>query len=175
MDEISLIASVTMTMTALVEAALSEIPGPLGGTTTVGARSPQEMAPAHPTAGAGSVSVWLYRIDQDAVNRPLPPAGVGGVPAFFRSVPLHYLVTAQAQEPNDEQTLLGAALKVFEDHPVVAGADLKGSLQGEAGEVRITPEPLTIEDLTRVWRALRVPLRPSLAYRVEVSVTEGAT
>ncbi len=175
MDEIRLIASVTQTMIDLIESALSVIPGPLGGAVTVEARSPREMVLTDPTAEASFVSMWLYRVDQDAVNRPVPPTGAEEMPSFPRSITLHYLVSARAKEPNDEQTLLGVALKVFADHPVVAGVDLKGSLQGDAGEVRITPEPLTIEDLTRVWRALGVPLRTSLAYGVQVLAIDGAT
>ena len=85
---------------------------------------------------------------------------------------LSYLVTPLAQEPAEEQILLGKVLQVFNDHAILRGADLQKSSQVQPlelqDEIRLSLEMLSLEEITRVWNALQEPYELSVAYRVQI-------
>ena len=70
---------------------------------------------------------------------------------------LYYLLTAFApatQDPTeqtlDAQLLLGFAMRVLFDNGILTGSVLKGNLPRDE-ELRLTLQPMTVEDLTRIW------------------------
>jgi hypothetical protein len=70
---------------------------------------------------------------------------------------LYYLLTAFApatQDPTDQtldaELLLGFAMRVFFDNGILTGTALRGDLP-RAEELRLTLQPMTVEDLTRIW------------------------
>jgi hypothetical protein len=70
---------------------------------------------------------------------------------------LYYLLTAfgaQTQDPSDQtldaQLLLGFAMRVFFDNGILAGSTLQGDFRPDE-ELRLTLQPMTVEDLTRIW------------------------
>jgi len=70
---------------------------------------------------------------------------------------LYYLLTAfgaQTQDPSDQtldaQLLLGFAMRVFFDNGILAGSTLLGDFRPDE-ELRLTLQPMTVEDLTRIW------------------------
>jgi len=70
---------------------------------------------------------------------------------------LYYLLTAFApatQDPTDQtldsQLLLGFAMRVFFDNGTLTGSILQGNLPRD-DELRLTLQPMTVEDLTRIW------------------------
>jgi hypothetical protein len=83
----------------------------------------------------------------------------GNQPAGELSEPLdlYYLLTAFApatQDPTDQtldaQLLLGFAMRVFFDNGTLTGSVLQGNLPRDE-ELRLTLQPMTVEDLTRIW------------------------
>jgi hypothetical protein len=90
------------------------------------------------------------------------------------AVNLYYLLTAFS--PGGGQTLtnrtleahrlLGAAMRVFYDNGILTGTKLKGNLKKE-DELRVTLQPITVEDLTRIWGVFPdSPYRTSVSYLV---------
>ena len=70
---------------------------------------------------------------------------------------LYYLLTAVGavtQDPSDQtldaQLLLGFAMRVFFDNGILAGSTLQGDFHPDE-ELRLTLQPMTVEDLTRIW------------------------
>jgi hypothetical protein len=70
---------------------------------------------------------------------------------------LYYLLTAFApatQDPTDQtldaELLLGFAMRVFFDNGILTGTALQGDLPRDE-ELRLTLQPMTVEDLTRIW------------------------
>lgn len=110
---------------------------------------------------------------------------------------LHYLVSAYGSTQTEQlasEILLGWAMKVFHDNPVVppqmiqdALSALSSQSSGEAKLVyastlaeqmehlRITPEALTIEEIYRLWPAFQAPYRPSSAFQVSVVVIQDTS
>jgi hypothetical protein len=66
----------------------------------------------------------------------------------------------------DAHGLLGAAMQVFHDNGVLSGGLLQGDLEPET-ELRLTLQPITVEDLTRLWSVFPDnPYRTSVSYLV---------
>lgn len=119
------------------------------------------------------VNLFLYHIIENAhlKNQDLPgaahPSEYGRPPLALQ---LHYLVTAYSgDEEGDQleaQQILGDAMRVLHDHPYLAGSALDPSLEDAVERVRLTLEPLTVEDVTKVFVSLTTPYRLSVGYKV---------
>ena len=149
----------------------------MGGTMTVTLSTPEEMA----ENDAEGLSVWLYRVarDEERLNAPPERVSYNQVRRAPLPVRLHYLltpITASADlqgGPETEQVVLGKVLQALNDHPVLRGTDLQGELSGTAAELAVRLEPLTLEEIARVWDALDGSYQLSVSY--EVSVVQIAT
>jgi hypothetical protein len=93
---------------------------------------------------------------------------------------LHYLVTAFGQ--GDDDTLshrwLGAAMRVFHDHPLLGADEIRGALVGndlhaQVERVRIAPQPLSLEEMSKLWTTFQTQYRISAAYEVDVVLIES--
>jgi hypothetical protein len=130
------------------------------------------------------IGVFLYRVSLSEVQADdgLPAPG-GPHAARPTVVDLHYLVTASAVEPLTSQHLLGWAMSVLHDNPVLSSSvldDLPGMDEVfEDGEtVSVGWEPLSLTDLHGVWEAAAQPAAPSATYvaravRIDSTVSEG--
>jgi hypothetical protein len=143
------------------------------------------------------LNLFLYRVTENGFlkNQEIPghshPGNGYGHPPL--SLNLHYLLTAYgalgdadvtAANPLDERIahfLLGSAMQVFHDMPIIVrGATQSGgqqilhpSLRKEFEQIKLTLEPLTLEDVAKVWTALNRPYRLSAAYEVSVVQIES--
>ena len=81
-------------------------------------------------------------------------------PNFVR---LDYLISTWAQTPEDEQLLLGLAIKIISDTTYLEGAALKGdSFPPEYTLPLSTTGRLEEGTLARFWGSLNQPIRPAL-------------
>src|SRR5262249_2270399 len=82
------------------------------------------------------------------------------------------------------QFILGSAMRVLHDVPIItesvttqrapSGAPvLHQSLRDEFEQVKVSLEPLTLEDISKVWTALALKFRLSAAYVVNVVQLES--
>jgi Pvc16 N-terminal domain/IPT/TIG domain len=110
---------------------------------------------------------------------------------------LHYLVSAYGSTQAAQLTaeiLLGWAMKVFHDNPVIPPQTLQDALSalatqssaeaklvsastlaGQIEHIRITPEALSTEEIYRLWPAFQAPYRPSSAFQVSVVVIQDTS
>lgn len=141
------------------------------------------------------LNLFLYRVTQNGylANQEIPGHGANG--AAYGHPPLaldlHYLLTAYGTSESgtipplaDEKWahyLLGSAMRVLHDNAII-GEDLEDSLgnqildttlQGAYERVKLTLDPLTLEDVAKVWTALNRPYRLSAAYEVRVVQIES--
>jgi hypothetical protein len=139
------------------------------GTMRVYLNTPAEMV------GRAGLSVWLYRVVRDDVTLNRPPVRIG--PTQVRPAPLplrlHYLFSPiinskEVDAPETEQVILGKALQVLNDQPSISGADLSDDFIGTDTVVTARFEPLTIDELARIWEALDVSYRTSVSFEVAV-------
>ena len=143
------------------------------GTMVVSLNTPQEMT--QPPAQQG-VSVWLYRVIRDEQRLNTPPERLGPNQLRYPPLPLclHYLVTpvidsnGNGAGPEVEQTVLGKVLQIFHDHPRLRGTDLRDDFSGTTVELHVRLEPLTLEEITRIWEGLHSSYQLSVSYEVSV-------
>jgi len=89
------------------------------------------------------------------------------------SLNLFYLMTPYAQ--NDQQTgnaaahaILGEAMRVFYENPIVPKNYLVEELQDAREQIQIIQNTLDMEELARVWSTFTQPFRLSVLYQVSV-------
>jgi hypothetical protein len=144
------------------------------GNMAVSLNTPQEMTQNTPPQQG--VSVWLYRVIRDEQRLNTPPERLGPNQLRYPPLPLclHYLVTPIIDSndsragPEVEQTVLGKVLQIFHDHPRLRGTDLRDDFSGTTIELHVRLEPLTLEEITRVWEALDSSYQLSVSYEVSV-------
>ena len=148
-----------------------------GGTMAVSLNTPQEMT----NNNVEGLSVWLYRVMRDEHRLNIPPERINKnqVRRIPLPVRLYYLITPIVTNENDsspetEQIVLGKVLQIFHDHPKFRGTDLQSDFEGSAVELNIRLEPLSLEEITRVWDALDRSYQLSVSYEVSVVYIHSA-
>jgi hypothetical protein len=149
------------------------------GAMVVSMNTPQEMQ-AQDIEG---ISVWLYRVVRDEQRLNIPPQRISDTQ--IRRVPLpvrlHYLMTPIVNSsetvygPELEQIILGKILQVLHDQPIQRGSALRAGFVGTDVELNARLEPLSLEEITRVWDALDRSYQLSVSYEVSVVEIETAT
>jgi hypothetical protein len=135
------------------------------------------------------LNLFLYRVTENPhlKNQEMPAA-----PGFpLLSLDLHYLLTAFGDGEDSDleaQIILGDAMRVLHDHSLIteglykvqdglpAGVQksiLDGSLKDQFESVKIYLDPMSFEDLTKIWTAITKAYRLSVAYRVSVVQMES--
>jgi hypothetical protein len=124
---------------------------------------------------ANRLSLWLYQITENEIvkNQPMlrskdDPNGRAQVPPL--GLNLFYLVTPFASSGEADHILLGKTMQVLYDNAIVVLRDIANDI---AEELRIILCRLTLEELTRIWEALREPYRLSVCYQVRVTQVDS--
>lgn len=117
------------------------------------------------------VSLFLFHLQVNAELRnelrfapppPLEPAAQPSDPLNALPLDLRFLITVfrtpdASVDPPNELTTLGQIIQVLQAQPTLSGESLGGQV------VRVTPEPYSMEDLSRVWG-----LFPQDVYRTSI-------
>jgi hypothetical protein len=167
MSDFTVIRAVSKTLEAILTAEITNSSEPEfsgGPAVVIELGSPAELA------GSTGVSVWLYRVARNAstLNQPRERIAPNQLKPQPLTIDLHYLVTPLANKAIDEQVVLGRVLQVFHDPTIMRGGDLLDILKQSPLEFRLTLETLTLEEISRIWGALKEPYRASLSYCVEI-------
>lgn len=122
---------------------------------------------------ANRLSLWLYQITENEFMKNQPPTRANGHQALQfppLALNLYYLVTPFATDGESDHLLLGRTLQVLYDNANVLLRDAGNEV---SEELRIIFCRLTLEELTRIWEALREPYRLSVCYQVRVLSVES--
>lgn len=122
------------------------------------------------------LSLYLYRISENSHLKNAEREAVDPNPDRDRplELELYYLVTAHlprsGNDPTDkskeQHRVLGRAMQVLHDNPVVGGSDLAGDLAG-GRKLRVTPAAASADEVADVWSTFgETPYQPSVAYLV---------
>ena len=191
------IGAVSAVLRNLLDNGLVEIPPPLSPVkVTAVAPDTIDLEEAEPSP---SLNLFLYRtsVNQGWAQVGLP--GFHGNGSRISHPPLaldlHYLLTAYGFADFEAEVLLGYAMHVLHERPVldrpairraldtgpldpsilppafqtVSAADLADQVEG----VTITPEPMDTEEMSRLWSAIQSNYRPTVAYVVSVVLIEA--
>lgn len=118
---------------------------------------------------ANRLSIWLYQITENEFLKNQPVTRTNGVMTMQElplALNLHYLLTPFAPTPEADHRLLGLAMQTLYDNAIMP---LRNPVEGIAEELRVIFCRVSLEELTRVWEALREPYRLSVAYTIRVT------
>jgi hypothetical protein len=127
--------------------------------------SPADVESAEPPY----LSLFLYRISEDEhmKNMNMPTSDIETVDYPPLSLKLFYLLSTYARDSQTEHRLMGRAMQILYDNSIVSGTMLKGGLAGTLEEMFITIDPLSIDDLNKLWSLFgSKPYKTSVGYRV---------
>ena len=176
------IAAVTTTLRQLLQQRF-DINGSSNVTVTT-----KPLDKARDNSNGNQVNLFLYQTQINAAwrNMDIPtqvkPGETGQSPLALN---LYYLLTAYAQnddfpEPTSHR-LLGQAMSVFHDHAILSSEDIKAALPNlveydlydQVERVRITSQPLSMDELSKLWTTFQTQYRISAAYEVAVVLIES--
>jgi hypothetical protein len=117
------------------------------------------------------ISLYLYRVTPAGEIRNYPPR-VGADGRRYRQVlpiNLHYLLSSWAREAAKQQRLLGWAMRVLEDTPILpAGLLNLGGPEHDtfrpSETVDIVMETISIYDMGAIWDVAKPFTQPSVCY-----------
>jgi Pvc16 N-terminal domain len=166
------IAAVTDTLHQLLQTAAD-------GGAIVTVKAPDRIRP-----GTGlQINLFLYQAQPSAAwrNVDLPnqlrPGETGYPPLALN---LYYMLTVFGGD-NDESKchrLLGRAMSILHDHPVLGREEIRlispdSRLDAQVERVRLTLQPLSLDDIFKIWSTCQTPYRPSVAYEVSVVLIDS--
>lgn len=99
----------------------------------------------------------------------------GNIVEYYQDAPIyllaHFIVSVWGNSPNEENLLLGLAIKTFGEHPVLDGESLKGDAWYPDDKINIYPNlQADFNDTMSFWRSLNEDLRPSVYYFVRFRI-----
>jgi hypothetical protein len=183
------IAAVTATIKDLINDGLMNV-----DLSTIGSFSVTASPPDRITTGQtepNQLNLFLYQVTPNLGwrNAGLPARDGTGVrlSANPLALDLHYLLTAYGSQDLNAEVLLGYAMQLLHETPMLSRAHLHtvlgppspfGTLSAEdlADQIeliKISPVFLTTEDLSKMWTAMQARYRPTMAYLASVVLIEA--
>ncbi len=169
----------------------------------VGSFSITALPPDRITTGQtepNQLNLFLYQVTPNLGwrNEGLPSRDSAGVrlTAPPLALDLHYMLTAYGSEDFSAEILLGYAMQILHEHPILTRAELRVVLGGaplvdgtivpspfgtlsaldladQAELVKISPVFLSTEELSKMWTAMQARYRPTMAYMVSVVLIQA--
>ena len=99
----------------------------------------------------------------------------GNIVEYYQAAPVdmfaHFLISVWGNSPNEENLLLGLAIKTLLDNPFVEGELLKGEAFSPDDKINVYPNLQTdFNDILSFWRSMNEELRPSVCYYVRFRI-----
>jgi hypothetical protein len=123
-----------------------------------------------------NLSLFLYRVaeNSEVKNRLWEAQNGNRLHCPPLALNLFYIVTPLMKDGDGDEAaknahkLLGKVMQIFYDHAIVKGTGLKGILQNTAEELRIILNPISMEDMMKLWSSFMRPYYLSVSYEVKV-------
>jgi hypothetical protein len=196
------IAGVTAVLRDLLDSGLidHEVTDAMGQGVSVSAVAPDTIRIEGPDAKP-QLNIFLHQATPNAALRNL------GLPSRDRNghrlsnpplaLDLHYLVTAYGISDLQAEVLLGYAMQLLHETPVLSrdairtalnppNAPVNGTLLPAVYEalrasdlaeqfeqIKVTPAPMNTEEMSKLWSAIQAHYRPTAAYQVSVVLIEA--
>ena len=99
----------------------------------------------------------------------------GNIVEYYQDAPVylfaHFIISVWGNKPDEENLLLGLAIKTFLEHPVMTGELLKGDAWFPDDKINVYPNlQADFNDTLSFWRSLNEELRPSMYYFVRFRI-----
>ncbi len=168
------IAAVTATLRTLLDRGLPD------GTTVTAL--PLDRARENNTGK--QVNLFLYQVALNAAwrNMEIPyraRSGESAQPPL--PLNLYYLLTVYLGDNDDDtvsHTLLGSAMSILHDHPLLGRDEIQAALPNndlyaQIERIRLSLQPLSSDDIFKLWSSYQTQYRLSVAYEATVVLIES--
>ena len=186
-------------VTAVLKSLLQEHLVKLGGSAEVTVLAPDLILPNNTTAGSqgDKLNLFLYQVTPNSGwrNVGLPSRDSGGkrVSNPPLGLDLHYMLTAYSKESFRAEMLLGYGVQLMHEISVLTRNAIRTALEpppppapppyppilATAGlaeqveQIKICPQSLSSEEISKLWSAFQSHYRPTAAYQVSVVLIES--
>ncbi|GGX24782.1 hypothetical protein GCM10007242_35410 [Pigmentiphaga litoralis] len=194
------IAAVTAVLRDLLNDGLirANLSGVLGSAATVSVLAPDRVVSGS-ASETSQLNLFLYAVTPNLGwrNDALPSRDVSGRTRLSNpplALDLHYLVSAYSGGDLHADMLLGVAMQVLHETPVLTRERIRAALTPAGGGaatpalralaasgladqvelVKLTPEYLTGEDSSKIWSAIQSHFRPTAGYLASVVLIEAS-
>jgi hypothetical protein len=192
-------------VTAVLQSFLSDVynaPSSPLGSVSVSAIAP-DIVQSSLGSGAESplqVNLFLHQVTHNAAwrNEGLPSVAGDGSTRLKNpplALNLHYLLTAYASKDTQAEALLGFALLMLHENPVLPRSQISAALNNLASSnppnnplakvlsssglanqiemIKITPTTMGREEMAWIWTALKADYRPTYAFDVSIALLKS--
>lgn len=178
MSNFSIIRDASRELRARLFRALTNVPDVDFGfsdvTTDIILSAPDSDVPA-----SARLSVYLYCIEADGQLRNQPalslgPTGLVRAPLALRH---QYLITPLQADEEQNHLILGRIMQALHDQPSILtldGTPLDDSRGGGSPALRLSMQPMRLEDIARIWHAMGSDYRLSVAYEMHTVMIDSA-
>jgi hypothetical protein len=195
------IAGVTAVLRDLLNDGLvnHNVSGVVGSTVTVSTLPPDKVV-KYDGVEATQLNLFLRQVTPNLGwrNEGLPSRDASGRTRLSNAplaLNLHYLISAYGEADLQADILLGYAIQLLHENPVITRDAIRtalqpspdvgvtlppalraladSGLQDQVEQLRITPEYLNSEEMSKFWTATLAHFRPSAAYQVSVVLIQA--
>lgn len=112
------------------------------------------------------ISIYLYSVMENIhfKNKELQKIDYSTLHYPPMAVDLFYLITPYGSDPTQEKYMLGKIMQILYDNSVLNGSVLHGSLKGTDEEIKLIFNPLSLDDLNKIWSTFQ-----ETGYRLSIS------
>jgi hypothetical protein len=190
------IGAVTKVLVNLVDQGMkaANLSGVVGSVVDVTAVSPKRVDLSN-SDDPNQLNIFLYLAlpNHGGSGFDLPTRDSSG--ARIKNTPLaldlYYLLTAYGKGNFSPEIILGHAMQVLHENPILPRDTLRAKLKPSATpttaeialadsgiadqleQLKVSPEKMTTEEISRLWSAIGAEYRPTAAYRVTVVLIEA--
>lgn len=197
------IAGVTAVLRDLLNDGLinHKVSGVLGSTVTVSVLPPDRVVPGNGVEST-QLNLFLHQVSANTGwrNEGLPARDGSGSQRIANpplALDLHYLISAYGGGDLHAEILLGYAMQLLHETPVLTRQAIRAALnpspelgttlppalraladsglESQIERIRITPEYLNTEAMSKLWTAIQSHFRPTAAYVASVVLIEATT
>ena len=179
------IAAVTATLQSLLLQGVTTDPDLADTTVTT-----LPLDKARDSNNANQLNLFLYQTLPNAAwrNQDMPRQSLPGETSMSPlALRLYYMLTSFGRGNDTAQPfthhLLGKAMSILYDHSVLLPADIKAAtavslpnsdLDQQIERVRITLQPLSVDEISKLWTGFQTQYRLSVAYEATVVLIESS-
>jgi hypothetical protein len=197
------IAGVTAVLRDLLDSGMIDhaVTDAMGQGVAVTAVAPDRI-PLEGTDAGPQLNIFMHQATPNAAwrNMDLPSRDANGrrLTNQALALDLHYLITAYGTSDLQTEVLLGYAMQLLHETPVLSREKIRVALNPPAmpvngaalpsvyqalraadlaeqyEQIRIAPAPMSSEELSKLWSAFQAHYRPTAAYHVSVVLIEAA-
>lgn len=124
------------------------------------------------------ITLYLYRVAMNVTRRNLPPRVLPDGRRLRPPLPvdLYYMLTPWARDAEKQHDLLGWAMRVLEDTPILPANYLnqfRANTFNPNETVELVADPLSVSDTNSIWNGFKPNQYPSVAYVARLILLES--